>query len=172
MYRLRHQNPRTRRITALFVGTTLAAVCMTALLLGSRNSPPPKVIANDLSGRPTACLAADSQTASKTSEVTQTWAAMQSGARGLKINVQQLILVAKNPSQAQPYLAGLLEQHCTFVVTVGRPFGQAIPSDQKLAPHTHFLAIDAGALSTNAYLQSSTADNLTLVRDQVRSLAA
>lgn len=171
MYRIRHQSPRSRRVTALLVGAALAAVCVTALLLASRNSPPPKVTANDLSGRPTACLAADARTASTTREVTQTWNAMQSGARGRTINVQQLVLAAKNPAQAQPYLAGLLEQGCTFVVTVGEPFGQAIPADQKLAPRTHFLAIDAGSLPTSTYLQSSTASDPQLVQNQIRTLA-
>ncbi len=162
---------RARRTAALVAGAALAALCATVLLLGSPGTRPAKVIANDLSDRPTACLAADGQTPSESAKVSRTWNAMLSGAKGLKINVQQLILAAKTPAQARPYLAGLLEQHCTLVVTVGIPFSQAIPADQKLAPHTHFLAIDGGTLPTSTTLQVTTSSNTAIVQNQVRSLS-
>ena len=152
-------------------GAVLAAICATAMLLVSHSPYPAKVIANDLSGRPTACLATDSQTASKDADVAQTWAAMLNGVKGLGINVQRLILPAKTPSQARPYLAGLIQQHCTLVVTVGTPFGQAIPADQKLAPQTQFIAIAGGTLPANDTLRSSTSSDTPLVQNEVRSLA-
>jgi basic membrane lipoprotein Med (substrate-binding protein (PBP1-ABC) superfamily) len=172
MYRLQHRpSQRAGRASILIVCTALVAGAAAVWLVGSHNTTPPKIIANDLSGRPTACLAADSRTAAESSEVTQTWSEMLSGAKGLKINVQQLILAAKNPSQATPYLAGLLEQHCTLVVTVGVPFGQAIPAGLKVAPRTRFIAVDGGALPANSALQSVTSSNGPLVYNQVRSLA-
>ena len=96
---------------------------------------------------------------------------MRRGADGLKINVQQLILAAKTPSQARPYLAGLLEHHCTLVVTVGTPFSQAVAADERLAPQTRFITVDGGILpATSTVLQTNTSEAPALVLGQVRSL--
>ncbi|MFC1413039.1 hypothetical protein ACEZCY_08995 [Streptacidiphilus sp. N1-12] len=137
--------PGRRWTTALLTGLlVLAAGALVWGLTGGSSAPPP-VVAADLSGRPTACMAADQATASKNPDTKLTWAAMQHGAQNRKINIQQLVLPATS-TQAKPYLAGLLAQHCDLVVTIGSPFGHAIPTSAHLAPTTRFLAIDAGTL--------------------------
>lgn len=165
--------PGRRRTTAILGAVTAAAAaCLAAVIAFSGGDAPPKVVAADLSGRPTACLAADQATSSKNPDANQAWTAMQHGAHGLKVNIQQLVLPA-TPAQTKPYLAGLLAQHCNLVVTVGRPFGEAIAAEVHLSPATRFLAIDAGTLPTATEItRLDGASSATSVQAAVAALAS
>ncbi|WP_035840755.1 type 1 periplasmic-binding domain-containing protein [Kitasatospora azatica] len=139
---------RTRVAVAVVGGLAAAAAAGAVLLLGgSGHAPvrPAKVVANDVSGRGTACLAADSATAAAGATVTGVWSAMQAaaGTGQQQRNVQQLIMPATDAEQARPYLAGLLSQRCDLIVTVGRPFGQAAPALSVGHQGVRFVAVDA-----------------------------
>ncbi|MCX4745895.1 hypothetical protein OG455_10220 [Kitasatospora sp. NBC_01287] len=156
----RYRRHSARGLTAL--AATIAATVTAAALLwpGHHSAAPhqPRVIVADVSGRATACLASDSATAARTSEVAQVWTAMQTaGTQGTK-NIQQLIEPAANATQAQPYLASLITQHCDLIITVGPAFGQAVPALAKADPTVRFTAVDSS-------LTSSPAD-VTLVEPQ------
>ncbi|WP_329579397.1 hypothetical protein OG500_11455 [Kitasatospora sp. NBC_01250] len=136
--------PRTYLIAGGCAGAAAVTVSMVILLQPRHHiSAPPKVVANDYSGRATACLATDTTTAGKSKDVAKIWAAMQSaGTQGGK-NVQQVIQPATTAEQAQPYLAGLVSQRCDLIVTVGPTFGQAIQAIAKAAPAAQFTAVDS-----------------------------
>ncbi|SEM75138.1 hypothetical protein [Streptacidiphilus jiangxiensis] len=162
---------RRRNTILLAAVAAIAAACLAAVLTFSGDGAPPKVLAADLSGRPTACLAADTATTSRDTTTTRTWTAMQHGAQGLKVNIQQLVLPA-TATQAKPYLAGLLAQHCNLVVTVGQPFGAAIAADAHLSPTTHFMTVDASHLPGSALVtQLDSASAPTAVQAAVAALA-
>ncbi|MFC8450242.1 hypothetical protein [Kitasatospora sp. NPDC057223] len=125
------------------IGLALAAGGTVVLLLGSESKParPALVVANDVSGRATACLATDTATATTTDAVPEIWAAMQAAGSESATNVQQLITPAVDADQAEPHLAGLLSQHCDLIVTVGPAFGLAVPKLALLVPAVRFTAI-------------------------------
>ncbi|MGK4586131.1 hypothetical protein [Kitasatospora sp. HPMI-4] len=100
------------------------------------------VTAANYSGRPSACLAADNSTTTKTA-ADSTWTTMREAAEGKAINVQQLVVPADTPDKAAPYLAGLAAQHCTLIVTVGQAFAAAIPNLHKADPALRFVAVDS-----------------------------
>ncbi|GAB2699216.1 hypothetical protein [Kitasatospora kifunensis] len=134
---------RARYITGACAGIA-AAITAVVLLQPAHHAPaPPKVVANDFSGRATACLATDTTTAGKGDNVTKIWTSMQSAGSRSGKNVQQLIQPATSADQAQPYLAGLISQHCDLIVTVGPAFGQAIPALAKADPAARFTAVDS-----------------------------
>lgn len=165
--------PASTRVRVALAATALAAGLAVFLFAYPQNQPkhPPKVTANDFSGRPTACLATDSATAAKTDAVTKIWAAMQDSAKPNTDNVQQLITPAAEPAQAQSYLAGLINQHCDLIVTIGRPFGQAISPLATASPSTRFIAIDAGLSQPPPDTALvSTDDALTAVPGQIAEL--
>jgi basic membrane protein A len=126
-----------------------AAIAGIALLLrptmDSGTQRPPHVTAANVSGRATACLATDSGTAASDDVVAHVWSSMQSSGTGK--NIQQLIQPAANATQAEPYLGGLVNQHCDLIVTIGPAFGQAIATVAKAAPDTRFTAVDSGLTS-------------------------
>lgn len=141
--RLRHQSARKRRsyvAAAVLAVVALAAGTIVALLPGHRADHPAAITVADVSGRPTACLAADARSAAGTA-FNQVWAAMHAGQAGREVNVQQLVLPITSAARAQPYLAGLANQHCDLIVTVGPVFGQAITAQLKLYPQIHFTAV-------------------------------
>ncbi|MFF0416295.1 hypothetical protein ACFYUY_38435 [Kitasatospora sp. NPDC004745] len=126
-----------------------AAVFGYALLMGdgaSHHTGAPR--ANDVSGRATACLAADSASTTGGDTVTRIWSAMQSAGSQHDANVQQVVEPAANAEQAFPHLAGLLVQHCDLIVTVGAPFGQATPGIAAAAPSVPIIAVDSTLATT------------------------
>ncbi|WAL70676.1 hypothetical protein OU787_03700 [Kitasatospora sp. YST-16] len=125
---------------AVLLGTALAVL----LRLQSGDGTPAKVAANDYSGRPSVCLAADDSTASA-QLVQHTWAVLQQSGTDSGVNVQQLVVPAEDAAEAAPYLSGLVAQHCTMVVTAGAPFDGALPTVAKDAPHVRFIAVDPPA---------------------------
>lgn len=158
------------------VGMALAVVgvlAATAALIWTQHPSRPKetpLVVADVSGRPTACLAADTEPTTR-DEVARIWAAMHAGAAGKRVDVQQLIVPVTTSKQAQPYLAGLLAQHCDLIVTVGPRFGNAIPTQLAAAPDTSFTAVDADGLKSTGnltVLASSTAP--AHVESSVRTL--
>jgi basic membrane lipoprotein Med (substrate-binding protein (PBP1-ABC) superfamily) len=166
-------NPSPRRRLALAtLGAAVIATTATLLLLPSSSSGSPKttrIAVANVSGRPTACLAADSATAGSGDEVAKIWAAMQSSGTGK--NIQQLIQPAKTATQAQPYLGSLITQHCDLIITVGPSFGQAVPAVLKAAPSTRFTAIDSGlSAAPTGVTVVSGAREADEVRQQVANL--
>ena len=103
-------------------------------------TPPPLVAATNYSGRPTACLAADSTDGPGLPLARSVWKAMQEASKGKAVNVQQLTVAAPNHEQAAPYLAGLLAQHCTLIITVSPSFTDALPGIAKASPTTQLTA--------------------------------
>lgn len=155
--RIRTPSPRARRIGWwLAIATALvAAVLVLTDPFADTSSPPAKVVAADLSGRPTACLATDTSTAGRGTEVRDLWAVMQSAAAHRSINVQQLVMPASSTKQARPYLAGLLNQHCQLIVTIGTPFGEAVRALAGANAQSRFDVVQSPA--------GSTADNITFL---------
>ncbi|MFE6869234.1 hypothetical protein ACFVFS_22075 [Kitasatospora sp. NPDC057692] len=101
------------------------------------------VAVNDVSGRATACLAADTATATGSGAVAAVWAAMQTAGRQHDTSVQQMITPVTGAEQAAPYLAGLVTQRCDMIVTVGTPFGQAGPTLASAVPSLRITAVDS-----------------------------
>ena len=132
---------RPRALVSAAVLGVVAVLAAVVAFYPSGSSRPPRVVAADVSNRPTACLAADARTSAANGTFGAVWAAMQHGAKGRPINVQQLVLPAADAAAARPLLAGLLEQRCSLIVTVG----QAIAATVKIAPRTtRFTAVAAG----------------------------
>ncbi|MEV7124271.1 hypothetical protein [Kitasatospora griseola] len=103
-----------------------------------------RVVANDYSGRPSACLAAD-DSAAIAQTVQHAWTVLQQSRQDSQVNVQQLVIPVKDAAEAAPYLSGLTAQRCSLIVTVGAPFNGALPSVAKDASHVRFIAIDPPA---------------------------
>ncbi|MCG6500112.1 hypothetical protein, partial [Kitasatospora sp. A2-31] len=126
---------RRRLLPAVLVAAVAAGLAALALVRGSGNDQaPPPARANDLSGRATACLAADSATAAGNDTVSSVWTAMQKAGTQHGTNVQQMIAPAIDAGQSGPVLAGLVTQRCDLIVTVGAPFGQAGPALASAVP--------------------------------------
>lgn len=165
----------TRRlivISALSAGGVLAlGVLLWIYTSGQPAKRFPAVIANDFSARPTACLAADSNTATKDQTTSKVWSAMQDEGKASNKNVQQLIMPVGDAKQAQPYLASLISQRCDLIITVGSRFGQAIPTLAKLTPTTRFIAVEPGLPSTPIAVTTLTnADAPDHIRQQIQAL--
>jgi basic membrane protein A len=162
---------RARYVTGACVGIA-AAITAVVLLQPAHHTPaPPKVVANDFSGRATACLATDTATAGKTDNVTKVWTSMQSAGNRSGKNIQQLIQPATSADQAQPYLAGLISQRCDLIVTVGPTFGQAIPALAKADPAARFTAIDSAISSPPPGVTLLTSDQaVSAIGQQVQAL--
>ncbi|MEV5943428.1 hypothetical protein [Streptomyces sp. NPDC051994] len=159
---------------AIILATVCAALAgVLVLLLDDGPDAPPKVVANDLSGRPTACLAADSTTASGSQRVAEIWSSMQHAAHSRPINVQQLILPAKSPADAQPHVAGLLNRHCSLIVTVGPAFGQATTALVSKSPAgTRFTTIDASLTTPPSGITALNGkDAAAAVANEIRGLS-
>lgn len=153
------------------MGIALAAAG--AVLSAEHQSKPARsqaVVVADVSGRPTACLAADTEPATR-EDVARIWAAMHTGATGTAVNLQELVVPVTTSKQAQPYLAGLLAQHCDLVVTIGPRFGNAVLSKLATAPGTAFAAVDAGGLkSAGRLIAVNSSSAPTLVETNIRTL--
>ncbi|MEY9876204.1 hypothetical protein ABH931_005714 [Streptacidiphilus sp. MAP12-33] len=108
----------------------------------TRHANPPLKVA-DVSGRPTACLASDSNP-SNGATVTHLWSLMRHAVSGERVNAQQIQVPIPRGENAGPYLAGLVNQHCDLVVTVGKPFGQAIDNMPRSPGKAQFIAVDSG----------------------------
>ncbi|GLW59494.1 hypothetical protein [Kitasatospora phosalacinea] len=153
---------RTSRGLVLAAATTvvlLGASLTIWLWPGTDGDPLAKVTANDYSGRPSVCLAADDSVASA-QIVQHTWTVLQQSGQDSQVNVQQLVVPAKDTAEAVPYLAGLVAQRCTMVVTAGAAFDRALPSIVKDAPHVRFVAIDPPAGTDLKGTTALTSDQL------------
>ncbi|MGW4815990.1 hypothetical protein ACWEPB_30665 [Kitasatospora cineracea] len=160
--------PRAPRTLALAAAATAAllGIAMTVWLWPQNNdSTSTKVVANDYSGRPSACLAADDSAAS-TELVQRTWTVLQQSGQENQINVQQLVVPAKDAAEAAPYLSGLVAQRCTMIVTVGSPFASALPAIAKDTPHVRFITIAPPAGTNLAGATALAPDKLTEQLDQ------
>ncbi|WP_157535676.1 type 1 periplasmic-binding domain-containing protein [Kitasatospora mediocidica] len=137
--------PHRRRAQISAVIVLIAAVAAVAILVlqmsTTHKKAPPLVTAANVSGRPTACLAADSGDSTTAASIQPVWAAMQEAARGTAVNVQQQIVRIDTSSQASPYLAGMVAQHCTLIIAVGSSFTDALPDITPASPTTKLLAI-------------------------------
>ncbi|MEV4558400.1 hypothetical protein AB0K51_15615 [Kitasatospora sp. NPDC049285] len=167
--------PASRRARVILIATavTCVAAFTVLLLVYGEGQPkhPPKVVANNVSGRPTVCLASDSATATKSATVAKVWAAIQDAAKPNAENAQQLTMPVSDPAQAQSYLAGLISQRCTLIVTVGAPFGQAIAPLAKLVPTIQFTAVEPTSSTTIAGATVVTADEAPdRIRQQMQSI--
>ncbi|MER7672374.1 hypothetical protein ABTY61_28475 [Kitasatospora sp. NPDC096128] len=132
------------------LGATAAAVLGYVLFTGHGTPRTTSAKANDVSGRATACLAADSASATGGDTVAGIWSAMQSAGTQHSTNVQRMIEPATTTEQAAPHLAGLLVQHCDLIVTVGAPFGQAAPGIASAASSVPIIAVDSTLSSAPA----------------------
>ncbi|KDN80444.1 hypothetical protein [Kitasatospora cheerisanensis] len=171
----------TRRLTALRAPRPLAALTA-ALLLGAaltwwlwpHRTAAARVTADDYSGRPSACVAADDSPATATL-LQHTWAVVQQAAKDSSVNAQQLAMPAVGAKDAAPYLAGLVAQQCTLLVTVGPAFTAAVPAVAKDAPKTRFVAVapPGGTDLTGTGATVLTEDQLaTRLTDLVHGLPA
>ncbi|MGA5821504.1 hypothetical protein ACPC54_26985 [Kitasatospora sp. NPDC094028] len=133
---------RTLLIASLVVAAAATALGY-VLFTGDGTPRATAANANDVSGRATACLAADSTSSTGSDTVTGIWSAMQSAGAQHSTNVQQMIEPATTAEQAAPHLAGLLAQHCDLIVTVGAPFGQATTRIASAAPSVPIIAVDS-----------------------------
>ncbi|MFD5464831.1 hypothetical protein ACFWIQ_18690 [Kitasatospora sp. NPDC127059] len=161
---------RTLAIAALLLAT--AAALLGYALFADDGAPNPAATkANDVSGRATACLAADSASSTGSGTVTGIWSAMQSAGTQHGTNVQQMIEPATTADQAAPHLAELLVQHCDLIVTVGVPFGQAVPGIASAAPSVPIIAVDStlSASAANITLLAGS-DATTRITDRISSL--
>lgn len=141
--RIRRPALSQRTIVAAVLGLAGAAIVGVVALGGSDDSPKTAphaapIVVQDVSGRPTACLAADPAH----SGVDAVWEAMRTS-KPSTVNVQQLIVPVDSAERAAPYLAGMLSQHCDLIVTIGPAFGQAAATQAKDHPGVRFLAADA-----------------------------
>ncbi|GLW58859.1 hypothetical protein [Kitasatospora phosalacinea] len=156
---------------------TLAAAAAALLVIAAALWPwphddggaPAKTTANDYSLRPSACLAADDSTTSAPL-VQHTWTALQQAGQDNQVNVQQLVIPAKDSTDAAPYLSGLIAQRCTMVVTVGAPFNTALPAIAENAPHVRFVAIDPPTGTDLKGATSLTPDQLDQLDQSLHSL--
>ncbi|GAA2773161.1 hypothetical protein [Kitasatospora cinereorecta] len=161
---------RNRLLIAL--ATLLAGTAVTLLWWKpwTHDSTPPRVAAADYSGRPSACLAAADDEATRAA-AQNAWHAMQDAAKGQAVNVQQLTVPAATREQAAPYLAGLIAQHCTLIITVGPAAGSAVPDLLAPAAGTRFTTVDAGEdLHDPRITQLSSKEAPSRLADQVRGL--
>ncbi|WP_404870064.1 hypothetical protein ACI1MP_31400 [Kitasatospora griseola] len=143
--KLASRPPTRRGLVLATLAVILLGTALTAWLQPWDNSHAvPKVAANDYSGRPTACLAADDSVASA-QVVQHTWTVLQQAGKDNPVNVQQLVVTAKGPEEAAPYLSGLVAQHCTLIVTAGSAFDGAVPAAVKVSPHVRFAVVDPPA---------------------------
>jgi hypothetical protein len=169
-----HPGSQGKRIA--FAGLGILALVIAAFVVlphGSPSAKPAKIVIADVSGRPTACLAADTISTGKSPVFERIWAAMHVGAAGRSINLQQLVLPVTSPHRAQPYLAGLLTQHCNVIVTIGPDFGQAIPAQLKAFPTSHFTAVDPGLTTSYARVTQVAAEQAPMtVQLEVNTLSA
>lgn len=134
-----------------------------AVLAGWRgDGPPAAVAADDVSGRPTVCMAADTATAAGSSAVDAVWSTLRAGAGEGRAgeparNVQQLVVPAGDAEHARPYLAGLVQRRCDLIVTVGRPFGRAAADLAGTTASVRFTAVDSGVSGSPAGVTLLTA---------------
>lgn len=157
---------------AIVAALAVLAIAAIADPFASTSKPPAKVVAHDLSGRATACLVADAATAAHGSSVGSLWQAMRNAAAHQKVNVQRLIVAATTVDQAKPYLAGLLNQHCALVVTVGTAFGGAAIPLSTGAQNARFDVVQGPSHPTVGNVTSvESSDATTVVAEQVRSLS-
>ncbi|WP_441246621.1 hypothetical protein [Kitasatospora sp. McL0602] len=151
-----------------------AAAAAAVLLWPQSEKVPPLVAAANYSGRPTACLAADSTSQPMPASVSAVWGAMQKVSSGRPINVQQLVVAAATHDQAMSYLEGLVAQHCTLIISVSPSFTSALPEIAKASPNTRLVAVvDAGhpaPKGVNA-VTGSADDQATEIGRQVGALA-
>ncbi|QKW18533.1 hypothetical protein HUT16_05170 [Kitasatospora sp. NA04385] len=156
------------------VGAVVLLGAASAVWLWPRggDDAPAKVVANDYSGRPSVCLAADDSAASA-GTVQHTWTVLQQAGRDSGVNVQQLVVPAGDAAAAAPYLSGLVAQRCTLVVTAGASFDGALPVVAGGAPQVRFIAVDP---PTGTDLKGAAALTLDQLSDglgrSVRDLAA
>ncbi|MFJ9693974.1 hypothetical protein [Kitasatospora sp. NPDC101183] len=168
---LRLPSRHRRALLAAAVGAAAAAVAVGFALSGDDEPAAPAVHANDVSKRATACLAADSATASGGELFGQVWSAMQTAGARNDRNVQQLVVPAAGAEQAGPYLSGLVAQRCDLIVTVGAPFGQASSTVAQASPAVRLTAVDStlGSAPANVTLLAG-ADAAGRVAEQVGGL--
>ncbi|MGW2372170.1 MULTISPECIES: type 1 periplasmic-binding domain-containing protein [Kitasatospora] len=141
--------PGRRTLVVSSLGVAAAAAVLGYVLFTGDDTPRTSATkANDVSGRATACLAADSASSTGGDTVTGIWSAMQTAGTQHGTNVQQMIEPATTAEQAAPHLAGLLVQHCDLIVTVGAPFGRATTGIASAAPSVPIIAVDS-TLSTS-----------------------
>ncbi|WP_031074886.1 hypothetical protein [Streptomyces sp. NRRL WC-3742] len=148
--------PRRRALIAAALGAAAVAAVVGIVLSGGDDDEgaAPAVHANDVSKRATACLAADSATASGGDLFGRVWSAMQTAGAQHDRNVQQLVVPAAGAEQAGPYLSGLVAQRCDLIVTVGAPFGRASTGVAQASPAVRLTAVDStlGSAPTNVTL--------------------
>ncbi|WP_431676047.1 hypothetical protein [Kitasatospora sp. KL5] len=163
--------PLRTRAVVIGVGSILASLI--ALFLWkpwAHDSAPPLVPASDYSGRPSACLASSDDKDAQP-DARNAWLSMQNAAKGLRVNVQQLTVQAAARQEASPYLAGLIAQHCTLIVTVGPAFATAVPDLLNAASGTRFIVINAGIdLHNPRIAQLSGQDAPAQLAERVRDL--
>ncbi len=111
----------------------------------------------DVSGRPTACLASDSAPSSAAT-ASHLWSVMRHAVSGEHVNVQQIQVPIARGGNAEPYLAGLVNQRCDLVVTIGEPFGQAVSELLRTSRRGQFLAVDSGLAEGATRLTLADAD--------------
>ncbi|MFE3874195.1 hypothetical protein ACFXPX_07320 [Kitasatospora sp. NPDC059146] len=163
--------PRRPALVVSVLGIATAAV-LGCLLFTSNSSPRATAAkADDVSGRASACLAADSASSTGGGTVAGIWSAMQSAGTQHGTNVQQMIEPATTAEQAAPHLAGLLVQHCDLIVTVGAPFGRATTGLASAAPSVPIIAVDSMLSSSPANVTLLTgSDAAARIAERVNSL--
>jgi len=129
------------------LGSVAVAACIVIAGITWPSKPAHSAIAIDnYSQNAVACLAYDSGTDSPDSS--NLWKAMQTvGTENL--NLQQLAIPGNSPSQAQPYLSGLVATRVQMIITVGKRLATTAQSVATGAPETIFLAIGAPSEETS-----------------------
>ncbi|RKE05090.1 hypothetical protein [Streptomyces sp. TLI_171] len=166
------QSPRALVLAAAVAAALLGTALAVWLWPHGADEASAKVAANDYSGRPSVCLAADDSAASAPL-VQQTWAVLQRTSTASQVNAQQLVVPVKDATAAAPYLSGLVAQRCTMIVTAGAAFDGALPAVAKGASQIRFIAVDP---PSGTDLQGATALTLDQLPDglgrSVRDLTA
>ena len=165
------RNRRSLSIIALLAGVLAAGTAILLFHPGDRSAIPPKVVANDVSGRATACLATDTATANKSDQVAKIWSAVQAAGAQSGKNVEQLIKPATDSGQATPYLAGLVSQRCDLIITIGPAFGQAVPTLAKADPAIRFTAVDSSLTTAPPGVTVAPTDQaVAFIQQQVQTV--